>query len=197
MKEKYISRVDSSKSKMYGYLLRLYKDKGVLFQQWFPDKKYGGKEAAFEAAKEVRSAKIAELNYNPGGGLSSLRWKPVLLDREPKSNTGYLGVYESHEFKKLRDGSKKKSSYIAASYVEEKGKSKLKKFYFGKKRTREEALKEAVRFRSAKELSLRIAAVEYNRKLQQQIIEAENQALAGRRKQRNTKNSVRFSTVEN
>ncbi len=197
MKEKYISRVDSSKSKMYGYLLRLYKNKGVLFQQWFPDKKYGGKEASFEAAKEVRDAKIIELNYNPGSGLSNLGWKPVLLDREPKSNTGYLGVYESHEFKTLRDGSKKKSSYIAASYVEEKGKSKLKKFYFGKKRTREEALREAVRFRSAKELSLRAAAVEYNRKLQQRFIEAENKLLAEQKKQRSSKKSRPLAAVSN
>ena len=186
MTEKYISRVDSSKSKMYGYLLRLYKDKGVLFQQWFPDKKYGGKEAAFKAAKEMRSAKIAELNYHPGGGLSNLGWKPVLLDREPKSNTGYLGVYESHDYKKLKDGSRKKNRYIAASYVEEKGKPRLKKFYYGKKRTREEALEAAVKFRSAKELSLRAAAVEYNRKLQQRFIEAENKRMSEQKRRRNT-----------
>ncbi len=197
MKERYISRVDSSKSKMYGYLLRLYKNKSVLFQQWFPDKKYGGKETALKEAIRVRNAKMAEYNYNPGSGLSNLSWKPVQLDREPKSNTGYLGVYESHEYKKLKDGSKKKSSYIAASYVEEKGKSKLKKFYFGNKRTREEALKEAVRFRSAKELSLRAAAVEYNRKLQERFIEAENKILAEQRKQKKSAKARHTNSVQN
>lgn len=197
MKEKYISRVDSSKSKMYGYLLRLYKNKGVLFQQWFPDKKYGGKEGSLVEAIRVRDSKITELNYHPGGGLSNLGWKPVHLDRKPKSNTGYLGVYESHEFKTLKDGTKKESCYFAASYVEEKGKPRLKKFYYGRKRTREEALQNAIKFRSAKELSLRAAAVEYNRKIQERFIEAENKLLSGQKRKRGSKKSTHLSPIQN
>ena len=177
MKEKYISRVDSPKSKMYGYLVRLYKGRGVLFQEWLSDSKYGGTEKAFEAAKKLRDDKIAELNYYPGNGHTNREWKPVQASRSAKSNLGILGVYESHEFKKLKDGSKRKCSYIAASYVEDKGKPKIKKFYIGEKRNREQAIKEAVKFRSAKEISLRAAAVEYNRALQKRLIDAENSML--------------------
>ena len=100
MKEKYISRVDSSKSKMYGYLVRLYRGKGVLFQEWLSDNKYGGQEKALEAAITIRDKKIADLNYYPGNGHTYREWKPVLRGRTARSNTGHMGVYESYEFKK-------------------------------------------------------------------------------------------------
>ncbi len=174
MKEKYISRVDSEKSKMYGYLIRLYRGNEVLFQQWIADKKNGGKEKALQKAIKIRDEKIKKLNYNPSDGKSNRQWKPVLAKREATSNTGHLGVYESHDFRKLKDGSKTKCYYIAASYVEGKGKSKIKKFYYGRKRTREEALQEAIKFRAAKEVSARLAAVEYNRKLTERLVKAEN-----------------------
>lgn len=190
MKHKYISRVDSSKSKMYGYLIRLYRGKGVLFQEWISDNKSGGKEEALKKAIEVRDYKIADLNYYPGNGMTNREWKPVQAKKGATSNTGHLGVYESHEFKKLKDGTKKKCSYIAASYVEEKGKAKLKKFYIGIRRTREEAIKEAVKFRSAREISARAAAIEYNRELQQRLIQAENKLLStNKRKRSSTKMS--------
>ncbi len=167
---------------MYGYLVRLYRGKGVLFQEWLSDNKYGGKENAFEEAKAIRDKKIADLNYYPGNGHTNREWKPVQNKRSARSNTGHTGVYESYEYKKLKDGTKKKSSYIAASYVEDKGKPKIKKFYFGEKRDRDQALKEAIKFRGAKEMSLRAAAVEYNRELQKRLIEAENKLAVDRRK---------------
>jgi len=190
MKEKYISRVDSEKSKMYGYLLRLYKGKDVLFQQWFSDNKYGGKDKSFSAAISTRDTKISELNYYPGNGHTNREWRPVGQNRRPRSNIGHLGVYESHDFKTLKDGSKRKCSYIAASYVEDKGKPKIRKFYIGTKRTREQAIKEAIDFRKSREVSLRIAAVEYNRKLQQRLIEAENKMLAETRKSNRKRKST-------
>jgi len=174
MKEKYISRVDSTKSKMYGYLLRLYRGNNVLFQQWLSDKRYGGKEKALEEAIRIRDEKIEQLNYNPQNGRSNRQWKPVLMNRKPKSNTGHLGVYESHDYRKLKDGSKVKCLYIAASFVEDKGQAKIKKFYYGTKRTRKEALEAAIDFRSSKEISARIAAVDYNRELMERLVEAEN-----------------------
>ncbi|MBD3226517.1 MAG: hypothetical protein GF313_17460 [Caldithrix sp.] len=174
MKEKYISRVDSEKSKMYGYLVRLYRGKGVLFQQWFPDREYGGKEKCFEAAKAMRDKKIVELNYHQLKGPKNREWKPVQSSQKPRSNTGHLGIYESQDYKKLKDGTLRENPYIAVSYVETKGQSRTKKFYIGKKRNREQALKEAVEFRNAKEISARIAAVEYNRELQKRLIEEEN-----------------------
>ncbi len=182
MKEKYISRVDSEKSKMYGYLVRLYRGNEVLFQQWIADKKNGGKEKAHQLAIKIRDEKIKELNYNPGDGQSNRQWKPVLSKRKATSNTGHLGVYESHDFRKLKDGSKSKCRYIAASYVEGKGQSRIKKFYYGHKRTREEALQEAIKFREAKEVSARLAAVEYNRKLTERLVEAENKVRAEMKK---------------
>jgi len=186
MKHKYISRVDSSKSKMYGYLVRLYRGKGVLFQEWISDNKSGGKEKALKKAIEVRDSKIKDLNYSPGNGMTNREWKPVQIKKGTTSNTGHLGVYESHEFKTLKNGTKRKCSYIAASYVEEKGKAKLKKFYIGPRRTREEAIKEAVKFRSAKEISARAAAVDYNRELQKRLIEAENKLLSNTKRKRSS-----------
>ncbi len=176
MKEKYISRVDSEKSKMYGYLLRLYKDRGVLYQEWFSDKVYGGKDKSLRAALETRDRKIKELNYNPRDGLNNRPWRPIQFNKKPKSNTGHLGIYESHEFKTLKNGKQKKCTYIAVSYVEKKGRSRIKKFYIGKKRNRDEALEEAIQFRTAREFSVRAAAVEYNRDLQKRMIAAENKA---------------------
>lgn len=190
MKEKYISRVDSVKSKMYGYLLRLYKGKDVLFQQWFSDNKYDGKEKALAEAIAIRDTKISDLNYYPGNGHTNREWRPVGHNRRARSNIGHLGVYESHDYKKLKDGTKRKCSYIAASYVEDKGKPKIKKFYIGTKRTRDKAIKEAIEFRSSKEVSLRIAAVEYNRKLQQRLIEAENKMLVQSNKASRKKNKI-------
>lgn len=189
MKEKYISRVDSIKSNMYGYLLRLYKGKDVLFQQWFSDNKYEGKDKALTEAIVIRDSKISELNYYPGNGHTNREWRPVSQSRRTRSNIGHLGVYESHDYKKLKDGSKRKCSYIAASYVEDKGKPKIKKFYIGTKRNRDQAIKEAIDFRSSKEVSLRMAAVEYNRNLQKRLIDAENKMLiqtkkASRRKRK-------------
>lgn len=186
MKEKYISRVDSFKSGMFGYLLRLYKGRGVLFQQWFSDKEYGGKAKALDAAIKIRDRKMVEYNYKPGGDPDLKPWKPVLHDRKVMSNTGYLGIYESKEYKKLKDGSLRECPYIAVSYVEERGKPKSKKFYIGKKRTREQALEEAIKFRSAKEISARAAAIEYNREVQKRMIEEENKIRA-RVKRRSSK----------
>lgn len=195
MKHKYISRVDSVKSKMYGYLIRLYHGKGVLYQKWVSDNMYGGKEKALEAALEIRDSKISELNYYPGNGLSNREWKPVALNRKPQSNTGHTGVYESREYKRKKDGTVKVCRYIAASYVESRGKSKTKKFYIGKKRSREQAIKEAVEFRSAKEISVRAAAVEYNRDLQKRLIEAENKLNKEKKRSATKKTEANLSNV--
>lgn len=196
MKYKYISRVDSSKSNMYGYLIRLYKGKGVLFQKWVADHLHGGKENALKVAIEIRDTKIKELNYHPGNGMTNREWRPVALERGAHSNTGHLGVYESREYKKLKDGTVKTCHYIAASYVEERGKSKTKKFYYGNRRTKEQAIEEAVKFRAAKEISARAAAVEYNRALQRRMIEAENKLLGTNKHKRRSKNKSPLDVLD-
>ncbi len=173
MKEKYISRVDSYKSSMFGYLVRLYRGKSVLWQQWFPDKKYGGKEKSLKAAIKMRDKMMKELNYKPGGDKDLRKWQPIKKDRKTRSNTGHLGIWESGYLKKRKDGVKE-YRYIAVTYVEEKGKNKTKRFYFKDKEGRKEALEKAIKFREAKELSARLAAAEYNREVIKRQVEAEN-----------------------
>jgi len=170
-KEKYISRVDSEKSGMFGYLLRLYKGKGVLFQFWFSDKKYGGKEKTLKAAIKMRDQKIKDLSYNPN---ENRKWQPIQRTKKVKSNTGYLGIYESSYSKKNLDGNKKEYAYFAVSYTENKGENKIKRFYVTQKRSRNEALRLAIDFRESKEISARLAAVEYNRKIDERLVKAEN-----------------------
>ena len=173
MKEKYISRVDSEKSNMYGYLVRLYKGSEVLFQKWISDNKYGGKEKALKSAISIRDQKIKDLNYLDKSGASNRTWRAV-QKASVRSNTGYQGIYESREMKRLKDGTPREHPYFAVSYVEERGKPRTKKFYITAKRGREETLKLAIEFRKAREMSARAAAVEYNRALQKRLIEAEN-----------------------
>ncbi|HID38843.1 MAG TPA: hypothetical protein EYP36_04940 [Calditrichaeota bacterium] len=173
MKEKYISRVDSYKSSMFGYLVRLYRGKSVLWQEWFPDKKYGGKEKALKAAISQRDKMMKELNYKPGGDKALRKWQPIKKDRKTRSNTGHLGIWESGYTKKRKSGVKK-YRYIAVTYVEEKGKNKTQRFYFKDEEGRKAAMKKAIEFRNAKELSARIAAAEYNREVIKRQIEAEN-----------------------
>jgi len=173
MKEKYISRVDSYKSSMFGYLVRLYRGKGVLWQQWFPDKKYGGKEKALKAAITMRDKMMKELNYTPGGDKALRKWQPIKHNRKTRSNTGHLGIWESGYSKKRKSGVKE-YRYIAVTYVEEKGKNKTKRFYFKDEKGRKEALNKAIKFRESKELSARLAAAEYNREVIKRQVEAEN-----------------------
>jgi len=175
MKEKYISRVDSYKSGMFGYLLRLYRNNSVLFQEWFSDKDYGSKDRALQAAMEARKRKMKAYNYIPGGDSGMRQWKPVLQTRDPKSNTGILGISKGRDLKKNENGEVvREYPYFQVNYVEEKGKRKTKKFYITKKRDRKEALKQAKEFRSAKEVSARMAAVEHNREIARQLVEEEN-----------------------
>ncbi len=180
IKEKYISRVDSEKSGMYGYLLRLYRGKGVLFQFWFSDKKYGGKEKTLKTALKLRDEKINELSYNPN---VNRKWQPVQLTKKIKSNTGHLGVYESSYAKKNKDGRRLEYQYFAVSYTKNKGENKIKRFYITKKRSRKEALELAIQFREGKEISARIAAVEYNRQIDEKMINQENRNSKKRKKE--------------
>ncbi len=183
MKEKYISRVDSYKSSMFGYLVRLYRGKSVLWQEWFPDKKYGGKEKALKAARSQRDKMMKELNYKPGGDQSLRKWQPIKKDRQTRSNTGHLGIWESGYTKKRKSGVKE-YRYIAVTYVEEKGKNKTKRFYFKDEKGRKEAMKKAIKFREEKELSARIAAAEYNREVLKRQIEEENKLKAKAKKKK-------------
>jgi hypothetical protein len=183
-KEKYISRVDSEKSKMFGYLVRLYRGSGVLWQQWFPDYKYGGEKGAFEAALNTRNTKIVELQYNPKQTRREHRfWRPVLDRQPPRSNTGHRGVTEGEYIKRDDKGEIiYVYHYFSVNFVEGKGKTRIRRFYVNKKWNRDEALQAAVKFRNEKELSAMASAIEYNNRMQKERIEAENKiAKTGKR----------------
>ena len=141
IKYKNISRIDSKNT--HGWYVRIYLNGGVFASKLFSDRICNGKDKALKNAILYRdhNQMVADVNKQP----YKKKRKPI-FDKLTKNNkSGIVGVNEVHT--KIRN---RPVHYIQATWSED-FKPKSKKFYITKFRTREEALKSAIKLRKSKE----------------------------------------------
>ncbi|MFH1851912.1 MAG: hypothetical protein ABIA75_06170, partial [Candidatus Neomarinimicrobiota bacterium] len=124
-------RIDTPNT--HGWQFRKFYN-GQQLSKLFSDKKFGGKEQSFQAARDYRDEILA--------GLRRYRFR-----KTPQSNnsTGYSGVSVTHE---LRKGTKVRVYQV--HWVDQVGKRHNKRFFVHKYHTDRLALQAAVDFRTEK-----------------------------------------------
>ncbi len=145
-KLKGISRIDSRST--HGWYVRIYANGGVFTSKLFSDRQYGSKEKALKNAIAWRdhNQMVADI-YKKEHPMPKKR--PPYYKKKPKNNSsGIVGVHTVHSSK-----GDKKVVYVQATWSEN-GQPRSKKFYITKKRSVEEALKQAKELRKQKEKEL-------------------------------------------
>jgi hypothetical protein len=135
-----ITRVDQVSKSNYGFYVRITHHR-ITYSQWFPDKSSGGKKKALKLAKEYRNSILAKMPKHKQR--QAARKKRKIL------KSGVIGV--THVINKSPKG--KKYEYWQASWVDEYGNRRTKKFSFsryGKEKALELAIK--VRNRTVREV---------------------------------------------
>lgn len=82
---RYIARIDHSKSRTHGWWVRLHWY-GKCHHEWFPDLHNGGKFSALLAAVAWRNEKCKEIG-------KPLTWRTVVTSN-PRNKTGIIGIEE-------------------------------------------------------------------------------------------------------
>lgn len=82
-KHRYVTRIDQPDKRHHGWWVRL-RWYGLYYQEWFPDKRNGGKFSALLAAVAWRNAKCDEIG-------KPLTWRTVVT-RNPRNETGFMGI---------------------------------------------------------------------------------------------------------
>jgi hypothetical protein len=142
-KKKYpgISRIDSKHT--HGWYVRVYANGGVFTSKLFSDRLYGGKQIALNNAIKYRdhNKMVAELHKREGRNPN----RRPFYNKAPKNNqSGVVGVNEVKTTIRGRE-----VHYFQATWSAD-GKANSRKFYVSKKRTREEAEKQAIALRQEK-----------------------------------------------
>ena len=131
---KVVIRIDSDST--HGWQVRVYRH-GKTYSRLFSDRKYGGKEKAFDAAKAYRQELEAEVAAMPEGAP-----RRRLIRRNKNNSTGVVGI--SRTFKRDRRGIK--HEVYAVSWNPEPGVARGTSFSI-KKYGEDEAFKRACRLR--------------------------------------------------
>ncbi len=152
-----ISRIDSKNT--HGWYVRVYANGGVFCSKLFSDRIYGSKEDALTAAKKYRDHNQEVADKYKREGRNPHR-KP-LYSKAPRNNTtGQVGV---NEVEAVLNG--RKVHYFQATWSIN-GVPNSQKFYVSKKRTREQALKEAIACRKKMEKEVMKQYKAYVREIQ-------------------------------
>ena len=137
-----ISRIDSKRSHSHGWFVRIYYKTPKEHRKFFSDGKYGGKKKASEQAKAYRDEYIRK--YPPPEKL------PYRREPTRRNTSGEVGVSETYN----RTKSGEKIPCFSVFWAPKKNVKKSKAFYHHEYGSREEAFREAVKFRKEKEAEI-------------------------------------------
>lgn len=104
--------------------LARYTREGVTFSQFFPDSKFGGEDESFEAAKKWHD-EIREI-FPPMSRREYMRQKKVT------NTSGHVGAYRASSTTKKKSGKEFIYDNWIASWVDDSGKKKFKRFSISK-----------------------------------------------------------------
>lgn len=144
-KYRYISRIDSEDKHTHGWYVRV-KVGTALYQKLFSDKSFDGKRKALNAALDYRD----ELERRRADVKPAQKFRiGYPFSSKIISNTGIAGISES--WLKVR---KRIHHVFQVSWRDNLTQPRNKKYYVSKYANRNEALADAIEFRSAKEIEM-------------------------------------------
>lgn len=148
--QSHIVRLDTGNT--HGWQVRLSSSPDRAYEsRLFSDKSLGGKRKARREAEAYLSSRLSENGVDriPKGRRTGMMFSNDPGQTLSSNNSGRTGVYRG-EHRRNRDGGSSTVQYWAASYAigpDGKTTKRSKRFFFGTKRTEEEARDLAMRFR--------------------------------------------------
>ena len=145
-KLKNISRIDSKNT--HGWYVRIYLNGSIFTAKLFSDRVCGNKERALKYAILYRDHNLVVAELSRSKHNVKHTRKPFLNKPSRNNSSGIVGVNE------VRTSINGKSIHYIQATWSENGSAFSKKFYINSKRTKKEAIKQAINLRKQKETVL-------------------------------------------